>query len=144
MSGMCLTKLCLGTDLIYVPRVQLGLKRFAKHYASKLLTPQEWEYCESQAKTPLAQGAAQSATLVAARLAAKEAVAKALGCGLNGLGYGSGVAWQSIEVLSTLNHPPTLMLHDKAFVFANQRGITHWLLSWSHDGDYVSATVIGV
>jgi holo-[acyl-carrier protein] synthase len=136
---MCLTKLCLGTDLIYIPRVQRGLKRFSAHYASKLFTPQEWDYCQTQARAPL-----QEATLIAARLATKEAVAKALGCGLNGLGYGQGVHWQSIEVISTLHQPPTLMLHDKAFVLANQRGITQWLLSWSHDGDYATATVIGL
>ena len=144
MSGVCLTKLCLGTDLIYIPRVQRGLKRFAAHYAQKLLTPHEWDYCQSQAQGLLEEGSLKAAALVAARLAAKEAVAKALGCGLNGLGYGQGVRWQSIEVISAPNLPPTLMLHDKAFVLANQRGLTQWLLSCAHDGDYTTATAIGL
>jgi holo-[acyl-carrier protein] synthase len=144
MSVVCLTKLCLGTDLIYIPRVQRGLQRFANHYAKKLLTPQEWDYCQSQTQGLLEKATLKAAALVAARLAAKEAVAKALGCGLNGLGYGQGVGWQSIEVISTQHHPPTLMLHDKAFVLANQRGLTQWLLSWSHDGDYTTATALGL
>ncbi len=144
MSGVCLTKVCLGTDLMYVPRVQRGLQRFASHYAQKLLTAQEWGYCQSQVGGLLTQAAPKAAALVAARLAAKEAVAKALGCGLNGLGYGQGVSWQAIEVISAPNQPPTLMLHDKAFVLANQKGLTQWLISWAHDGDYVTATVLGV
>ncbi len=144
MAGLGLTNVCLGTDLIYIPRVQQGLKRFARHYASKLFTSQEWDYCQTHAGGPLQQATIKAATLMAARLATKEAVAKALGCGLNGLGYGQGIHWQSIEVVSALHQPPTLMLHDKAFVVANQRGITQWLLSWSHDGDYATATVIGL
>ncbi len=163
VSTFPLVLLCLGTDLVYVPRLEKSLTRFGQAFFARLLTPAELAYCFGEAETvaqihsgnedPLALYATSSRHTqaltrrnlqrVAARIAVKEAVAKALGTGLNGLGWGQGVSWQEIETLSQPQQAPQLQLYGRAKARADAAGIHRWLLSFSHDGDYATATVIG-
>lgn len=130
----------LGTDLIYVPRIERMIARFGESFLNKVLTADELCYCQAQSashrRRPLAN-------MVAARLAVKESVAKALGVGLNGLGFGEGVSWKEIEVDSQYQKSPQLRLHNTAKRYADNHDITFWCISWSHDGDYAMATVWG-
>lgn len=131
----------LGTDLVYVPRLQQTYrKRHGTAFFNKLLTPAEWAYCQAvgpQRETQLLRRAA-------GRIALKEAVAKALGTGLNGLGWSQGVHWQDIEIVSQSQSPPDLRLTGRALETASNLGIKLWRCSLSHDGDYAMATVIGL
>ena len=80
----------------------------------------------------------------AGRIALKEAVAKALGIGINGLGWTKGAPWKAIEVVGQSQSPPGLCLHGRALETATNLGIQAWRCSLSHDGDYAMATAIGL
>ena len=73
---------------------------------------------------------------LAARWAAKEALAKALGAP-------AGLSWQDAEVLSEDSGRPTLLVRGTVAERAAQLGITSFHLSLSHDAGIASAVVIG-
>jgi holo-[acyl-carrier protein] synthase len=79
------------------------------------------------------------AARLSGRLAAKEAVMKALGTGFSG-----GVGFLSIEVVTLPSGAPTIVLHGAAQKRAETLGIKSWLVSTSHEGDMAIASVIGL
>lgn len=72
---------------------------------------------------------------LAARFAAKEAVAKALGAP-------DGLAWHDCEVRRDDSGRPHLELRGSVAAAAAERGIARWHLSLSHDGGIASAVVV--
>lgn len=74
---------------------------------------------------------------LAARWAAKEAVAKALVSTV-------GLRWHDCEVLNGPHGEPVLALKGTVADAAAARGIERWLLSLSHDGDRAIAFVVAV
>lgn len=82
---------------------------------------------------------ASKAPVVAGRVAAKEAVVKALGCGFN-----CDVSWQDVEVLSTETGAPTVHLSGGAARVAEVSGVSSILLSISHEAQMSVASVIAV
>jgi holo-[acyl-carrier protein] synthase len=118
----------LGTDLVAVPRVEEVLSRHRERFLDRVFTPAEQAEC---------LGRARPARHLAARLAAKEAVMKALGTG-----WGLGVRWQDVEVHSGVSTPPTIHLAGAAKQRAEARGIRQAMVSLSHDGDYAIAVVV--
>lgn len=70
--------------------------------------------------------------------AAKEAAAKALGCGIG------PVSWQEIEIIKDRLGKPTLMLNGKAMELSVGAGVVEWNLSISHTKHNAIAMVIGV
>ena len=72
---------------------------------------------------------------LAARFAAKEAVAKALGAP-------GGLRWVDAEVVSAASGRPCLALHGGVAEEATAQGITRWHLSLSHDGGIATAVVV--
>ncbi len=74
---------------------------------------------------------------LAARFAAKEAFLKALGLGLR-----EGITWQDMEVVRDPLGRPSLRLSGKAAEIGAARGLCAIHLSYSHDGDYATATVV--
>ncbi|MBB5597094.1 holo-ACP synthase [Neomicrococcus lactis] len=72
---------------------------------------------------------------LAARFAAKEAVAKALGAPV-------GMNWQHCQVVKDDAGDPHIMIDGTVAEVAAQKGITTWHLSMSHDGDLATAMVI--
>lgn len=79
------------------------------------------------------------AARLSGRLAAKEAVMKALGTGFSG-----GIGFLSIEVVTLPSGAPTIVLHGAAQKRAENLGINAWLVSTSHEGDMAIASVIGL
>jgi holo-[acyl-carrier protein] synthase len=73
------------------------------------------------------------------RFAVKEAVMKALGTG-----FGEGVGFLDVEIVSLPSGAPTVVLHRKAKVRAEAMGIDRWLVSSSHEGNMVIASVIAL
>ncbi|HUR50748.1 MAG TPA: holo-ACP synthase [Mycobacteriales bacterium] len=71
---------------------------------------------------------------LAARFAAKEAVAKVLGA--------PGLAWVEAEVVRLESGAPTLVLHGDALAHAQAMGIERWHLSLTHDGGFATAFVV--
>ncbi|MFO7323602.1 MAG: holo-ACP synthase [Chloroflexota bacterium] len=116
-----------GIDLVENCRVAEGLNRFGERYLNRFFTPGERADCEDQPHR------------LAARLAAKEAVAKALGTGIG------PVSWREIEV--RCNNPqnrPTLFLHGAAATVAAELGLTQWDISLTHTSDYAAAVVVAL
>ena len=72
---------------------------------------------------------------LAARFAAQEAVAKALGAP-------GGLRWQDAEVVSDPSGRPRLAVHGGVAEEARTQGISTWHLSLSHDGGVATAVVV--
>jgi holo-[acyl-carrier protein] synthase len=85
---------------------------------------------------------------LAARWAAKEAAAKALGVGIAGVGaqavvgLHTAVRWHDLEVRRPAGQRPTLILHGTAEARANALGWTNVSLSLTHGRDYAVAFVV--
>ena len=114
----------VGIDAIEPTRIAALAARWGERFLGRIFTP---------AERALANG--RSASL-AARFAAKEAVAKALGTGLG------AVAWREIEVLSNERGRPVLILHGAAADRAAQLGLHHWSISLTHLADIALAVVV--
>ncbi len=83
-----------GIDMVEIGRIQQSMDRFGQRFLDRIFTPAELAYCLRKRK------AAES---LAARFAAKEAGAKALGTGIS-----RGVNWLEIEVSRAPGGRPTL------------------------------------
>jgi holo-[acyl-carrier protein] synthase len=118
----------LGVDLARASRFRKFLAAGKQGIISRIFTPAEQFY---------ALGMKDPAPHLAARFAAKEAFVKALGLGLR-----NGMSWQEIEVVRNELGAPSLLLSGHAKEHAAARGVTNIHLSYSHEGDYASATVI--
>lgn len=115
----------VGIDVVAVDRFERVLER-TPHVAEKLFT-------EAERRTP--DGRARRTESLAARFAAKEAVAKALGAP-------GGMHWADCQVLSLPDGRPTLTITGSVAAAAEQRGVSRWHVSLSHDGGIATAVVI--
>ena len=123
----------LGTDIVYIPRIQAALERFGDRFLQRVYTSAEQRDCGCQGAmgTPLG-----SIKQLAGRWAAKEAVAKALGTGWRGVGY------TDIEIRRELSGAPSVHLHGRARAVVAVLGGGELQLSLSHDQDYAIATAL--
>jgi len=119
----------IGTDLMEIERVAQSIERFGTRFLERVYTPREIAYCQRKQKT--------SAESFAARFAAKEAGAKALGTGIS-----HGVSWLELEVGREPHGRPTLLLHGRAAERARQMGITRVSLSLTHSRNIAMAVVV--
>jgi holo-[acyl-carrier protein] synthase len=110
----------LGVDIVDVDRFQASLVR-TPGLAVRLFTDLE--------------RAAGRAERLAARFAAKEALAKALGAP-------AGLSWQDAEIETSEDGAPHLVLHGTVAEAAIRRGASSWQVSLSHDGGMAMAVVI--
>lgn len=76
---------------------------------------------------------------LAGRFAIKEAVMKALG-----VGWGDGVAFRDVEVVTLETGAPTVLLHRKLARHQDALAITGWLVTSSHSGRIAVASVIAL
>lgn len=118
-----MAKLATGVDLIEVSRIQQAAERHGERFLRRIYTSKELALV------------GDSPPSLAARFAAKEAVAKALGCGIG------DVAWVEIEVLRGENKQPELHLHGNAKRIAAEQGLTRWAISLSHSMEFAIAMV---
>jgi len=118
-----------GTDLIEIVRIADSIDRYGKRFLERVYTSSEIRYCQRKKHT-----AAES---FAARFAAKEAGAKALGTGIS-----KGVTWSEIEVTHLPGGRPTLLLHGRAAERAATLGVTAVHLSLSHSRELAIAVVM--
>ncbi len=115
----------VGIDVVLVDRFAKALAR----------TPLLKERLFTEAERRTGSGNPRSPESLAARFAAKEAVAKALGAP-------SGLLWRDCEVVSDSDGRPWLTVAGTVAAAAAERGITRWHLSLSHDGGIASAMVV--
>ena len=119
----------MGTDLIEIERVRRSVERFGNRFLERVFTPLEIAYCQRKR-----HGAAES---FAARFAAKEAAAKALGTGIS-----RGVVWTEIEVRNERGGRPTLHWSGRAAERAEALGIRQVHVSLTHSRELAMAVVV--
>lgn len=76
---------------------------------------------------------------LASRFAVKEAVLKALGTG-----WGDGIAFTDVEVVSQRSGAPAIKLHRRLVTIAGELEIAQWLVSASHTSTIAIASVIAL
>jgi holo-[acyl-carrier protein] synthase len=118
-----------GIDMVDIDRVARSIERYGRRFLERVYTAQEIAYCERKRRN-----AAES---YAARFAAKEAGAKALGTGM-----GFGVTWREIEVGREPAGRPLLVLHGRAAELAQAMGVQRSSLSITHTDTQAMAMVI--
>jgi len=143
-----------GIDLIEIPRLQQAVERWGQRFLCRVFTPGELADCGC-GTAPLPEHATPprpNYTSLAARWAAKEAAAKALGVGLRGLSgrrNAAGadtlrIAWTDIEVARGALGQPLLRLYGTAARVAAAYGMRELAVSLSHTQAYAVANVIGL
>lgn len=115
----------VGIDVVPVDRFAAALRR-SPALARRLFTEAEMV---SGAGTP------RSAESLAARFAAKEALAKALGAPGN-------LFWTDAEIVPAGGGRPTLAVRGTVAARARELGVTRFHVSLSHDGGIASAVVL--
>ena len=118
----------IGTDLMEIERIRQSIARFGDRFLARVFTPNEIGYCQQK------KNAAES---FAARFAAKEAGAKALGTGIS-----HGIGWLEVEVVREPSGKPSLHLSGRAAGRARSLGVTSISLSLTHSRDTSLAVVV--
>jgi holo-[acyl-carrier protein] synthase len=117
-----------GIDLTEVARIQKTVERHGGRFLDRVFTTAEQAYCLRRRN---------SAESLAARFAAKEAAAKALGTGIS-----HGVTWSEIEVVREPGGKPGLRFHGRAAEIASRIGVARAALSLTHTSDLAMASVV--
>ncbi len=110
----------IGTDIVEVERIRRIIERNPR-FAQRVFTRSELEYCIPKSTRYLH---------LAARFAAKEAVAKSLG---------SSFSWHEVEIINNTEGKPEVVLHRRAKKAANG-AIIH--VSLSHTKNYACAVAV--
>lgn len=117
-----------GIDVVEIERIASVIERYGARFLSRVFTAGEIEYCQYK------KNCAES---FAARFAAKEAGAKALGTGIQ-----HGVIWTEIEVRRDHGQRPTLHFSGRAQEIAEKMGVKRMSLSLTHSRTVAIASVV--
>src|ERR1700744_3443394 len=117
-----------GIDVVEVGRIHDSVERFGPRFLNRGFTAAEQAYCLRKRR---------SSESLAARFAAKEAGAKALGTGIS-----RGVNWLEIEVVREPGGRPALCFHGRAAEIAASLGVAHAALSLTHTTELAMASVM--
>jgi holo-[acyl-carrier protein] synthase len=117
-----------GIDVIEIERIEHSIERFGHRFLNRIFLSGEQAYCLSKRN---------SGESFAARFAAKEAAAKALGTGMS-----HGVNWLEIEVVREPSGRPTLRFHGRAAQMAERLGVVRSSLSLTHSTGLAMASVV--
>jgi len=116
----------VGVDIVEIRRIERAIQRWGERFLGRVYTPAELALCRGRAPE------------LAARFAAKEAISKALGTGLRGIG------WREMEVLSDERGKPLVHLHGRAKARADFLGLSDFAISLSHSQVYALAFVVAM
>jgi len=112
-----------GVDLVEIDRFENLNAGIKERFFIRVFTQQE----RNEANNSLQH--------LAGKFAAKEAAAKALGCGI-GI-----ISWQELEILENPQGKPELFLHGNAVQVAMKADWTSWSVSISHTRTLAIAVV---
>lgn len=118
------SRTAIGVDIIEIDRIKRAIARWQDSFLKRIYTRAELENHHNISS-------------LAARFAAKEAVMKALGTGIRGVG------WKDIEILTNGNGVPKVKLYGRALHKSTDIGIARFDISISHSRKYAIAFVIG-
>ncbi len=119
----------VGFDLVSIARVERMLLKKEQRALDRLFTPHEQEYARARARP---------AMHLAARLAAKEAVFKAL----TGSDEAKLIGWREAEVRRGSEGPPVLHFTGRAAARAAELQVRRVHLTLSHTDETAGAVVI--
>lgn len=123
-----------GVDIVQIERIRRAISRYEgkaparKRFLKRLYTEAELRHCRDRVES------------LAARFAAKEAIAKALGTGA----WRDGIRWVDLEVVSDARGAPSVRLHGAAARRAQSLGLSQWSVSLSHDDERAIAFVVAL
>jgi holo-[acyl-carrier protein] synthase len=120
----------IGIDVVEVGRIASSIGEFGEKFLTRIFTEGELAYCSVQARPELHY---------AARFAAKEAVAKALGTGI-----GKEVGWLDMEILRGDLGEPRLALTGKGAEFCKRMNICEIKISLTHAKEYAAANALAL
>ena len=115
----------IGRDMVEIARVERAIAHLGESFLRRVYTDSELRLYRKQLPS------------LAARFAAKEAVIKALGKQVKGIG------WTEIEILSDPNGKPVVHLYGKAQDQASNLGLGDFVISLSHSKEHAIAFVVG-
>ena len=115
----------VGLDLVEIDRIQSAIERHGEAFLKRVFTGGELVTCRGNFGR------------LAARWAAKEAVAKAFGTGM-----GAAMNWNEIGVVSEPSGAPTVQLTGAAAETAQARGVRRILITLTHTTATAGASVI--
>lgn len=119
-----------GTDIVSVARVGALFSTYGDRFLRRWFTPDEVGYCTAMAVPE---------RHLAARLAAKEAVVKALRAPADG-----PLPWRGIEVGHDEVGAPVVRLSGRARELADRGGVGRLHVSLSHCDEYAVASAVAV
>ncbi len=115
-----------GVDIVDLKRLEIFIDDLCRR-------------CFTQSELQRAGNDSRRTARLAGCFAAKEAVLKAMGSG-----WTQGIAWTDIEVGHLASGAPTIELRGRVAQQAKALGISGWMVSISHDGDYAIGSVIAI
>ena len=115
-----------GIDLVEIDRFRQLKPEILTRFYQRVFTPAEITYI------------GQRFEAAAGIFSAKEAVVKALGCGIG------PVSWQDVEIRHNEEGTPQVQLHGSALQLAKRMGVQQWSLSISHTREYANAMAVAL
>jgi holo-[acyl-carrier protein] synthase len=115
-----------GVDRVELDEFRRTVDVTGDGFLERIFTPQEIAFCAGRVNR------------LATRFAAKEAVAKVLGTGFR------RISWHEVEVLTSPQGEPHLVLHDRARDRANRLGMTSISVSLTHTTVAAEAIVVAL
>jgi holo-[acyl-carrier protein] synthase len=114
----------VGVDLVAINRVEKILKKYPERFLERVLSPQERPVFESKGARP---------ETLAVAFAAKEAVLKAIGCGIG------PAALNEVTVLAEPGRHPRVKLSGDAKRLADENNISAITVSMTHEPPFACA-----
>lgn len=118
----------IGMDLIRISRIAATLERHGARFEKRVFHP-----CEAA----MAATRLKRAEYLAGCFAVKEAALKAMGDF-----PGRGISWADIFISHERTGKPVLHVAGRARELSDEKLITDWHITITHDGDIAAATVI--
>jgi holo-[acyl-carrier protein] synthase len=108
----------IGIDLVDIPRIEKLYRNSQAHFLRLVFTEDEQNHCLKQSRPWIH---------LAARFAAKEAIAKAFKTGI-----GENFSWKSASILNDPSGAPTVFLDDRTTALLKKLGGSRVLISLTH------------
>lgn len=120
----------IGTDICSIKRIEDAYLKFGERFPLKILSPEEYTVFQSLISS-------RKTAYLSKRFAAKEAVSKALACGI-----GSTLSFKDVWVLNNPDGSPYLSFSDNANALLKNKDITKTLISLSDEKEYALAFAV--
>ncbi|NLA04314.1 MAG: holo-ACP synthase [Firmicutes bacterium] len=117
----------VGVDLVSIKRIERAYRRRPQRFCRRVFSTMELSLLLP--RRPLFPA-------MTARFAAKEAVLKALGCGLG------PASWREVEIIALQGKQPRVQLTGEAGQLAGEKGITAIALSMTHEPPFAGAVAV--